>query len=82
MKGSLRMEEPVHTSWSRFCIVNHRASASNYQLSNLKVPGLRFEPATSAVEGVQIKQRVSQNTVAQFVILSSSNWKYIAPVKQ
>ena len=35
---SIRMEEPVHTSWSRFCTVNHRASASNYQLSNMKRP--------------------------------------------
>ena len=37
--GRLRVEEPVHTSWSRFCTVNHRASASNYQLSNMKHPG-------------------------------------------
>ena len=36
--GSLQVEEPVHTSWSRFCTVNHRASASNYQLSNMKRP--------------------------------------------
>ena len=36
--GSLRVEEPVHTSWSRFCTVNHRALASNYQLSNMKRP--------------------------------------------
>ena len=36
--GSLWVEEPVHTSWSRFCTVNHRASASNYQLSNMKCP--------------------------------------------
>ena len=37
--GSLRVEEPVHTSWSRFCIVNQRASASNkYQLCNMKRP--------------------------------------------
>ena len=28
-KGSLWVEEPVHTSWSRFCTVNHRASATN-----------------------------------------------------
>ena len=32
--GSLRVEESVHTSWSEFCTVNHRASASNYQLDN------------------------------------------------
>ena len=37
--GSLWVEEPVHTTWSRFCTVNHRASASNYQLSNMKYPG-------------------------------------------
>ena len=33
---SLRVEEPVHTCWSICCTVNHRASASNYQLSNMK----------------------------------------------
>ena len=49
--GSLWVEEPVHTSWSRFCTVNHWALAGNYQLSNMKVPGPRFEPATSEVEG-------------------------------
>ena len=38
----------MHTSWSRFCTVNHRASASNYQLSNMKP---RFKRATSEVEG-------------------------------
>ena len=37
--GSLWVEEPVHTSWSRFCTVNHWASASNYQLSNMKRAG-------------------------------------------
>ena len=26
--GNLRVEEPVHTSWSRFCNVNHPASES------------------------------------------------------
>ena len=31
--GSLQVEE---TSW--YCTVNHRASASNYQLSNMKRP--------------------------------------------
>ena len=31
--------KPVHTSWSRLCTVNHRASTSNYQLSNMKHPG-------------------------------------------
>ena len=36
--GRLRVEEPVHISWSRFCTINHRASASNYQLSNMKYP--------------------------------------------
>ena len=53
MKGSLRVEEPVHTSWSRFCTVNHRASASNYQLSHMKCPARdsnwrpqRFEAST------------------------------------
>ena len=34
--GSLQVEAPVHTTWSRFCTVNHRALASNYQLSNIK----------------------------------------------
>ena len=28
--GSLRVEEPVHTSWSRFCIVNPGEPASNW----------------------------------------------------
>ena len=37
--GYLWVEEPVHTSWSRFCIVNHLALASNYKLSNMKCPG-------------------------------------------
>ena len=36
MTGSLLMGKPVHTSWSRFCTVNHWASVSNYQLSNMK----------------------------------------------
>ena len=31
---SLWVEEPVDTSWSKFCSVNHRALASNYQLFN------------------------------------------------
>ena len=33
--------KPVHTSWcvSTFCTVNRRASASNYQLSNMKCTG-------------------------------------------
>ena len=34
--GILWVEEPVYTSWSRFCTVNHRALASNYQLFNMK----------------------------------------------
>ena len=38
-RGSLWVEEPMHTNWSRFCTVNHRASASNCQLSNMKCPG-------------------------------------------
>ena len=38
--ASLWVQEPVHTSWSRFCTVNHQASANNYQLSNMKNPGL------------------------------------------
>ena len=38
MTGSLQVEEPVHTSWSRLCTVNHRASVSNYQLCNMKCP--------------------------------------------
>ena len=37
--GNLRVEEPVHTSWSRFCTLNNWASASNYQLSNINRPG-------------------------------------------
>ena len=49
MTGSLQVEEPVHATWSRFCTVNHQASARNYQLSNMKWPG--FKPATSEVEG-------------------------------
>ena len=44
--GSLWVEETSanHT-------VNHRASASNYQLSNMKRPGPRFELAASEVGG-------------------------------
>ena len=37
--GSLWVEETVHTTWPRFCTVNHWALASNYQLSNMKCPG-------------------------------------------
>ena len=37
--GSLRVEEPVHTSWSRLVTVNYWALASNYQLSNMKRQG-------------------------------------------
>ena len=35
---SLRVEESVHTSWSRFCTVNQQ-SGSNYKLCNLKYQG-------------------------------------------
>ena len=53
--GSLWVEEPVHTSWSTFCTVNNRASASNYQLlaSNYQheAPRPRFKPVTSGIEG-------------------------------
>ena len=38
-RGSLQVEEPLYTSWSSFCTVNCRGSASNYQLSNMKHPG-------------------------------------------
>ena len=38
MMSCLQVEEPVHTSWSRFCTVNHQ-KASNYQLSNMKHQG-------------------------------------------
>ena len=44
--GSLQVEET-----SAYCTVNHRESASNYQLSNLKGPGPSFEPAASEVGG-------------------------------
>ena len=37
--GSLWVDDLVHTSWSRLCTVNHWASASNYQLSNMKCSG-------------------------------------------
>ena len=37
--GTLRVEEPVHTSWSRFFTVNNRASTNNYQFANMKCPG-------------------------------------------
>ena len=36
MTGSLRVEEPVHSSWSRFYTVNYWALAGNDQLSNMK----------------------------------------------
>ena len=49
--SSLQVEEPVHTSWSRFCTVNHQAMGSNYQLSNMKHLGRDSKPATSEVEG-------------------------------
>ena len=44
--GSLQVEET-----SAYCTVNHRASASNYQLSNMEAPSPRFEPAASEVGG-------------------------------
>ena len=34
--GSLRVEKPVHTSWSRLSTLNCRAFASNCQYSNMK----------------------------------------------
>ena len=37
--SSLLLEEPVHASWSRFCIVKHQAFPGNYRLSNMKCPG-------------------------------------------
>ena len=46
MTGSLQVEET-----SAYCIINHWASASNYQLSNMEAAGLRFEPAASEVGG-------------------------------
>ena len=46
MTGSLQVEET-----SAYCTVNHRASTSNYQLSNMKSPAPRFEPAASEVGG-------------------------------
>ena len=36
--GRLLVEEPMYTSWSRFCTVNHWASRSNYQVSKMKSP--------------------------------------------
>ena len=42
--GSLRMEEPVHASWSRFCTVNYQASASNRDSNRLKVRNLTATP--------------------------------------
>ena len=66
--GSLRVEEPVHTSWSRFCTVNHRASASNYQLSNMEVPGQRFELATSEVEGKHSNRYTTESPSCGVVI--------------
>ena len=51
--GTLWVEEPVYISWSRFYTVNH--GASNYQLSNMKRPRVRFEPGTSEVESKHLK---------------------------
>ena len=45
--GSLQVKET-----SAYCTVNHRASTSNYQLSNIEAPGPRFEPAASEVGGM------------------------------
>ena len=44
--GSLQVEEI-----SAYCTVNRRASASNYQLSNIKRPAPRFELVASEVGG-------------------------------
>ena len=44
--GSLQVEET-----SAYCTVNHRASASNYQLSKMKGPARDSNPAASEVGG-------------------------------
>ena len=59
MTGSLQVEEPVHTSWSRFCTVNHQASTNNYQLSNMKRSGRdsnRRPQTLKAVSGVRVME--------------------------
>ena len=45
--GSLQVGET-----SVYCTVNHWASSSNYQLSNIKPLAPRFEPAASEVGGM------------------------------
>ena len=52
---SLQVEEPVHTSWSKFCTVSHQALASKYQRSNVRV-----ELATSEVEGEHSKHYITE----------------------
>ena len=56
--GSLLVEELVHTSWSRFCSVIHRALAIQV-LPTLQheAPGPRFKLATTEVEGKHSNRR-------------------------
>ena len=51
----------MHTSWSRFCTVNHRALASNYQLSNIKQTSPRFASAQDLeVEGENSNHNITE----------------------
>ena len=66
--GSLRVEEPVHTSWSRFSTVNHQASTSNYQLSNMKCRGWDKKPVSSGVEGKHSNHYTTEPPISLFVL--------------
>ena len=55
--GSLRVEEPVCTSWSRFCTVIHWVLASDYQLFNMKHPIQDSNKQTPEVEGKKLKAK-------------------------
>ena len=55
----------MHTSWSGFCTVNHGASASNSQLSNMKCPGRDSNLATSEVEGKDSNHYTTQPLICK-----------------
>ena len=70
--GSLRVEEPVHTSWSRFCTVNHRALASTYHLSNMKCPSRDSKLVTSEVEVKHSKHYATKSPIKSIVSIIQS----------
>ena len=91
MMGSLWVEEPVDTSWSRFCTVNHWASLSNFQLSNMRHPTRdstwhpeRLEVrtlTTTPPSPLNTVQTTSQHVVGRTEETSTYNWPRFCSVK-